>query len=400
MCDENNAAEPEFATALIAVWWDMNDCPVPEGYDPRRVRQSLEWTFKKRGYSGPVFITGYADQKHTPAHLLQGLYSTGVSVAHTVPECKCAHMFADMLIWRNHNSCSTTMMLISNQVDDVFAWDLARLQQQSPYNIFVANSISSVFKYYSPLVTCKEWPWKKLLKWYPADEPIICRETYKFLPHAFFYCKSCNFFKTNTVEKFKKHLWSREHALREITHPCARELDPVTRTWGKNYPARPAYGKSKIEVWWDMEDCPIPEGYDARRVRPSLEAAFKNLGYSGPVSITGYGDQTKTPDHLLQGLSSTGVSIAHNISDATSKHIFFDLVDWQNQNPPPATLMVISDHLTFSVALARSQQLTIYNLFLAYSYRPDQMSVLVTSAEWLWDSLLAGLCFVLSSSIT
>lgn len=62
-----------------------------------------------------------------------------------------------------------------------------------------------------------------------------------------------------------------------------------------------------------MNDCPIPVGYDARQVRPSIEGAFKNLGYSGPVSITAYGDQTRTPDHLLQGLSSTGVSVTHTI---------------------------------------------------------------------------------------
>ncbi|EOA35912.1 hypothetical protein CARUB_v10021170mg [Capsella rubella] len=83
----------------------------------RRVRQSLERAFKKLGYSGSVFITGFGDQKQTSAHLLQGLSSTGVNVAHTVSESTCSQMFTDMLIWRDHNSCSTTMMLISNQVD-------------------------------------------------------------------------------------------------------------------------------------------------------------------------------------------------------------------------------------------------------------------------------------------
>ncbi|KAH0883420.1 hypothetical protein HID58_059516 [Brassica napus] len=30
------------------------------------------------------------------------------------------------------------------------------------------------------------------------------------------------------------------------------------------------HGTAKIAVWWDMKDCPIPEGYDAGRVRASL----------------------------------------------------------------------------------------------------------------------------------
>ena len=60
-----------------------------------------------------------------------------------------------------------------------------------------------------------------------------------------------------------------------------------------------------------MFDCPIPDGYDARLVRPSLEGAFKELGYSGPVSITAFGDHTQTPKRHLQALSSTGIDVAH-----------------------------------------------------------------------------------------
>ncbi|XP_019083270.1 PREDICTED: uncharacterized protein LOC104701623 [Camelina sativa] len=158
-----------------------------------------------------------------------------------------------------------------------------------------------------------------------------------------------------------------------------------------NAAAKPEYATEDIAVWWDMNDCPIPEGYDSRRVRPSLEVAFKKLGYSGHVSITAYGNQTRTPDHLLRGLSSTGVDVAHTILDVTYTRIFSDLLKWQDLNPPPATMMLISDtvDLVFSKPLALLQQVTKYNLFLAYSYRPYKMSILVTSAEWLWDSLLA-----------
>ena len=66
-----------------------------------------------------------------------------------------------------------------------------------------------------------------------------------------------------------------------------------------------------IAVWWDMKDCPVPEGIDAHRVRPSIEGALKEQGYSGPVSITAYGDQKQTPDRLLRALSSTGVAVVH-----------------------------------------------------------------------------------------
>ncbi|CAF2087629.1 unnamed protein product [Brassica napus] len=78
----------------------------------------------------------------------------------------------------------------------------------------------------------------------------------------------------------------------------------------KDCPIPEGYDSSKIQVLWDMFDCPIPEGYDARQVRPSIEAAFKELGYSGPVSITAYGYLKHTP---LQALSSTGVDVVHTV---------------------------------------------------------------------------------------
>ncbi|CAA7027826.1 unnamed protein product [Microthlaspi erraticum] len=66
--------------------------------------------------------------------------------------------------------------------------------------------------------------------------------------------------------------------------------------WGQKYAAaKPEYAAAQIAVWWDMNDCPIPEGYDPHWVRPSIEAAFKKLGYVGPVSITAYANQRQTP---------------------------------------------------------------------------------------------------------
>ncbi|CAN6849863.1 unnamed protein product, partial [Brassica oleracea] len=139
-----------------------------------------------------------------------------------------------------------------------------------------------------------------------------------------------------------------------------------------------------------MMSCPIPEGYDARRVRPSLEAAFKELGYSGPVSITAYGDHNHTP---LQALSSTGVDVLHMSFPVSFTYMSSDVSKWDYANPPQtaAIVMVVSDFVdSISHCLVRLLQENNYNLFLAYSSRPSKMSFLLTSAEWLWESLLAA----------
>uniref|UniRef100_A0A1J3K048 C2H2-type domain-containing protein n=1 Tax=Noccaea caerulescens TaxID=107243 RepID=A0A1J3K048_NOCCA len=376
------AAKPEYATAQIAVWWDMKDFRIPEGYDARQVRPSIEAAFKKLGYFGPVSITAYADHKQTSDHHLQGLSSTGIAVTHTKSAKICKVMFSDMLEWRAQNPPPATMMLISNQVEDVFSWDLARLQQETMYNLFLAYSVGPPSN--TVLVTSAEWLWESLLD----DNKHETTRTRGELG-AMFYCKPCSL-DCQSLESFRKHLSTKKHAVEEARNSCT-ELDPVTRKWAKNYAAKPEHATAKIAVWWDMDDCPVPEGYDARWVRPSIEEEFKKLGYTGPVSITAYGDLKQTPDRLLRGLSSTGVALAHTIPDVRLMRMNSDLMDWQDDNPPPATIMLISDHveLIFSSGLVHVQQRNKYNLFLAYSFRPYKMSVLVTSAEWLWETLLA-----------
>ncbi|XP_013599131.1 PREDICTED: uncharacterized protein LOC106306894 isoform X2 [Brassica oleracea var. oleracea] len=343
--------------AKIAVWWDMKECPIPEGYDAGRIRPSLEAAFKERGYSGPVAsITAYGDQTQTPVHILQGLLSTGVSVAHTRSESTNYILYRDIVEWRGQNPPPATMMIISNQVGGDLSWDLARLQQRSQYNLFLAYSKAPCVL--SVLSTSSRWLWEKLLG--DNNNRIETRSVQYKLSAMILCCKSCNF-DCQSPEKFRKHLSSYKHARQESVYPTYKEVNRVTETWGRNYAAAPEYATAKILVWWNMFDCPIPEGYDARRVRPSLEEAFKKLGYSGPVSITAYGDLNHTPEHLLRGLSSTGVSLAHTILDT---------------------------HQAFSTPLVRLVQKQKHNLFLAYSSRPCKMFVLLPSAEWLWHSLL------------
>ncbi|KAL0721298.1 hypothetical protein Bca4012_035897 [Brassica carinata] len=338
-------ATAEHATAKIAVWWDMKDCPIPEGYDAGRIRQSLEGAFKEKGYSGPVSITAYGDQTQTPDHILQGLFSTGISIAHTRSESTNYLMYRDMVEWRDQNPPPATMMIISNQVGSQFSWDLVRLQQRTLYNLFLAYSIMP--EALIVLSRSEEWCWKELLK-------------------------------------------NKRSAPPEDVNPTYKKVVRVTEDWGRNYKATLEFATAKIQVWWDMFDCPIPEGYDALQVRPSIEAAFKELGYYGPVSITAYGDHKHTP---LQALSSTGVDVAHTVPGVEYKAMYRDVNQWHDDNPPQtaAIMMIISDNVEIiSIGLVSLLQENKYNFFLAYSFRPYKMSYLLTSAEWLWESLLAG----------
>uniref|UniRef100_A0A1J3JB22 NYN domain-containing protein n=1 Tax=Noccaea caerulescens TaxID=107243 RepID=A0A1J3JB22_NOCCA len=153
--------------------------------------------------------------------------------------------------------------------------------------------------------------------------------------------------------------------------------------------AKPEYVKAKTAVWWDINSCPIPHGYDVCRIRPSIESALKSLGYSGPVEITVIGNQEDTPEEVLRGLSSKLISVKHG----PARQILLNLLmSWQNRNPPPASMMLISDIVeSMSLVLCRRQQRKSgYNLLRAYTCAPNHVSTLYSTAEWLWESLLAA----------
>ncbi|KAL0701162.1 hypothetical protein Bca4012_057284 [Brassica carinata] len=114
----------------------------------------------------------------------------------------------------------------------------------------------------------------------------------------------------------------------EYVNPTHHKLIRYTEDWGRNYKATPEFATAK----------------NTGVVRPSIEEAVKELGYSGPVSITAYGDHKHTP---LQALSSTGVDIAHTVCDVTYSRMFSDILEWHRNNPPQtaAIIMLISDNV-------------------------------------------------------
>ncbi|KAF3595824.1 hypothetical protein DY000_02026302 [Brassica cretica] len=71
------------------------------------------------------------------------------------------------------------------------------------------------------------------------------------------------------------------------------------------------YSKAKTSVWWDIENCEVPKGWDAHAIAQNVSSALLNMNYGGPVSISAYGDTNLIPHAVQQALSSTGVGLNH-----------------------------------------------------------------------------------------
>lgn len=75
--------------------------------------------------------------------------------------------------------------------------------------------------------------------------------------------------------------------------------------------AEAQYVKAKTSVWWDIENCQVPKGCDPHAIAQNISSALAKLNYSGPVSISSYGDTTRIPAAVQQALSSTGIALNH-----------------------------------------------------------------------------------------
>ncbi|WVZ66831.1 hypothetical protein U9M48_015998 [Paspalum notatum var. saurae] len=152
------------------------------------------------------------------------------------------------------------------------------------------------------------------------------------------------------------------------------------------------YATVKTSVWWDIENCQVPRQCDAHLIAQNMSSALAAAGYTGPITISAYGDTNCVPNHVQHALSSTGISLNHvpaGIKDASDKKILVDMLIWAIDNPPPANYLLISGDRDFSNALHKLV-MRRYNILLA---QPPNVSQVLTAAAkhvWLWKSLVAG----------
>ncbi|KAH0942081.1 hypothetical protein HID58_001718 [Brassica napus] len=164
--------------------------------------------------------------------------------------------------------------------------------------------------------------------------------------------------------------------------------------------ATPVYATSETLVWWDMDSCPLPNGYDPSRLGPRIDTELKNLGYNGPLTIIAVGNLDGIPYEFLKVLSSNGFAIKHSGQDIHGDMREYFISRSRLCQPPPVTIMIISGVPLLLESVTREIYVRPdcgYNLLLAYPphsepKQPHPSSFVRFGGEWLWDraSLLKG----------
>ncbi|KAL1206669.1 hypothetical protein V5N11_027229 [Cardamine amara subsp. amara] len=150
------------------------------------------------------------------------------------------------------------------------------------------------------------------------------------------------------------------------------------------------YAEAKTAVFWDIEDCKIPNGLDAIDVSHNIRRALANVGYHGTVSIKAYGDGTKA------GSFSAEIELVHFPAEHKReklKEILADFFVWAMDHREPSNLMLLVGDISEDTALLdaiqflRSQN---YNILLAQPQVATGVLLTIPSSAWLWESLSAG----------
>ncbi|CAA7017061.1 unnamed protein product [Microthlaspi erraticum] len=99
-------------------------------------------------------------------------------------------------------------------------------------------------------------------------------------------------------------------------------------------------------VWWDIDSCLVPKDCNPSSIRGRIRTALDNMSVNGPLNIYCMGDMRNIPRKIKTAISSSGVSMIHH--DFGIHQIYSQLHRWTMDNPPPATMMLISnEEVTF-----------------------------------------------------
>ncbi|KAH0878941.1 hypothetical protein HID58_066335 [Brassica napus] len=333
----------------ISVWWDINSCPVPTGYDPHLVGPRISSALTDAGYDGHN-ITAIGNLEHIPDEVLLQINSTGIALRHV----QCDYLEDMVKCWLEVQPMCL-MLISSHEQLEIFAPTLFKIQPL----------ISSILLAHPGRKEGSEWLWKSFLRSVKRE---LIWET--FLKVSIFFSSLFNVLKTLKV--------------------TIRSFVPVPHSR-----FRPSVHMATTTVLWDIDSCPLPDSFGPSLAGRSIRSALKNSGYLGPVTITAMSNLHLNPRSasLLEALFSSGIHISNIFGYCLSL-----LFGWRMSAQPPATLMLICDDTTLEMLSEPLFRICDegFTILVAHPGRKPVSADLwktflsVVSRDWIWESFLGG----------
>uniref|UniRef100_M4DDZ9 NYN domain-containing protein n=1 Tax=Brassica campestris TaxID=3711 RepID=M4DDZ9_BRACM len=296
----------------------MDDSPIPDGLDPTSVKEFIEGAFEDMGYLGRLIkVRAYCEDR---SKLISYCDAAGIVLQNRVSKVGYAevdYMLVDILTWGQYNEAPSNLMVISKNISE--GTELFGVLE----DLKLLN--------YNILVS-------SLGKDAPAD--LVCLSTYLFGGGK-----------------------------------------PVDQSISSHGVSKKLANVAKTGVFWNLDDCEIPDDID---IYQKVKSALANQGCHGQMSIWAYCEEDKEP---LPGI--TLVSVGDET--ARFKKMLRDILFWALQNPVPyprttvPSLMVISNisrNIEFAHVLQRLSSRG-YNVLLTV---PDEKEYICS--VWLYPSLI------------
>ncbi|KAG9155090.1 hypothetical protein Leryth_011074 [Lithospermum erythrorhizon] len=154
--------EEESRSVRVSVWWDFENCSLPNNVNVFKVSQFITGAVRASGIKGPLTITAFGDISQLSRPNQEALSATGINLTHIPNGGKNSadrSLLLDLMYWVSQNPPPAHLFLISSDRD--FASVLHRLRMKN-YNILLASSDSA------PGVLCSSasimWQWSSLVR--------------------------------------------------------------------------------------------------------------------------------------------------------------------------------------------------------------------------------------------
>ncbi|VVB05820.1 unnamed protein product [Arabis nemorensis] len=149
----------------------------------------------------------------------------------------------------------------------------------------------------------------------------------------------------------------------------------------------PNHGKL-TGIFWNIEDCPIPEGYNPRNILENIKSSLAEEGYHGEVSVWAYCGQTSIFRELWSDYNHANIILRTSVGEGIVEvnHMIVDILSFGMRNPAPSNVLVISKEVSGEF-FNRLQELKSEN-FNILVVQPDEIEsealLDIVSMDWRW----------------